>query len=151
MTKNWSLSFVLGLFVMAMGISLVLFSPKLREFSQGLLFRDGREVLSSLEAVFDGRKYKVLKLRDIEGILIEIYEIDQETSAIQFVDRSYLSDNKDAYYDMNDKKMNLFLKDINKDNIPEIITPSYDRNLVAHLNIFAFDPMTRKFVKLSEH
>lgn len=151
MNKGWSLEFVIGLFVLSMGVSIVLFSPSIRKINQGLLFQDGREVLSSLDARFDGKNYKILKLRDIEGILIEIYAINANSGAVEFVDRSYLSDNKDAFYDMNDKKMNLFLKDINDDSIPEIITPSYDKNLIAHLNIFSFDTMRGKLVKLSDH
>lgn len=151
MNKGWSIEFVIGLFILSMGISIVLFSPNIREINQGFLFKDGREVLSSLDASFSGKKYKILKLRDIEGILIEIYAVQADSGSIEFVDRSYLSDSKDAFYDMDNKQMNLFLKDINNDSIPEIITPSYDKNLIAHLNIFAFDTMTGKLVKLSEH
>ena len=39
--------------------------------------------------------------------------------------------------------------DVNGDNVPDIIAPSFDSDLVAHMNIYTFNPDTKKFEKLT--
>ena len=45
---------------------------------------------------------------------------------------------------------NLALKDIDGDNSMEIIVPTYDSNLVAHLNVYKYDPFSRRFIQMSK-
>ena len=56
-----------------------------------------------------------------------------------------LPDNKEGYFDFQGQATNLGLADINDDNIPEILAPSYDQRLEPHLNVYSFDPNTKAF------
>ena len=44
---------------------------------------------------------------------------------------------------------NLGLYDINNDNIPEILAPTYDNKLNPHLNVYSYDSEIKKFKLLS--
>ncbi|MEZ4870891.1 MAG: hypothetical protein R2827_01335 [Bdellovibrionales bacterium] len=44
---------------------------------------------------------------------------------------------------------NLAVDDVNGDNIPEIIAPSFDKHLVAHMNVFSYNPVTKKFENIT--
>ena len=69
--------------------------------------------------------------------MVEFYK--KENEQLIFLDRKKLVGFKDAFYRFGDKKHNLFLKDVNGDQSPEIIVPTIDKNLQARLNVFIFD------------
>ena len=97
-----------------------------------------------------GSTYKILKLKDVKGLALEVYKLTEE-GLYELADREELTDTKDAYYVFNDKKLNLFLKDLDDDKFPEIVLPSIDKNMAARLNVYSFDIYTGKLNKESRH
>ena len=115
------------------------------------IFSGDREVLSLIKTNFYEKHYKIVKIRAAKNLYLEIYEWKGHEGIFDLVDRVRLTDSKDAYYKLEEKQTNLFLKDMDNDNFPEIITPSYDKNMIAHLNVFSYDVDNKKLIKLSKH
>ena len=151
MFQGRSLALVLALFLGSLGASFLLFHPMVREASFGFIFSGDREVLSLIKTNFYQGHYKIVKVRAAKNLFLEIYEWKGREGIFDLVDRVRLTDSKDAFYKIDDKKTNLFLKDMDNDSFPEIITPSYDKNMIAHLNVFSYDVDNKKLIKLSDH
>lgn len=137
------------LFFISVLLSFVMLNPSVKKFTMDLLHLSGRDVLSTLEFEKDDKKYKLLKVSGPQGLSVELYRVEE--GQILKLDTHYLVDKLDASYRFKDSKHNLLLKDLNKDGEPEIILPSLDKNMKARLNVFAFDPINEKLIKLSQH
>lgn len=143
------MKFGLGLFLISILASFILLNPSIKSKTLALFVGTQREVLSQLIMEEAGQSYKILKVKTVEGLLIEIYKVADD----QFIllDSQTLTDKKDAHYKFGSKKHNLFLKDINNDGQSEIILPSLDKNMKARLNVFHFDPISEKLQKVTPH
>ncbi len=134
---------------MSILVSFTLLNPKVQSKLTSLFFGTGRSVLAQMEMDLEGQKYKVIKVSDIQGLAIEIYKYTDE--GLFFMDSSPLTDKKDGFYKFEDKKYNLFLKDINGDSRNEIVTPTVDKYIKGRLNVFFFDPDTEQLKKVTKH
>lgn len=145
--KSFHLALIL--FLISVLVSFALVNPKVKKWTQSLLIDTDRRVLSQLDTSIDKMNVKILKIKEMKGLFLEIYK--KTDASPQLLDRVMLTDKKDAFYSFENKKLNLFLKDINEDKIPEILVPTIDKNMTAHLNIFSFSSVTEKLEKISEH
>lgn len=139
----------IGLFLISILASFVLLNPKIKSKTLEIFVGTQREVLSQLIMERSGQEYKILKVKTVEGLLVEVYKVTDDHFLL--LDSQSLTDKKDAYYKFGDKKHNLFLKDINEDGQPEIILPSLDKNMKARLNVFLFDPISETLQKVTQH
>jgi hypothetical protein len=137
------------LFILATLISFVILNPKFKQKTFSLFIKSHRIVLSQMDYKTSVANYRIIKLLDAKGLMIEIYRYDQDNMIL--LDSQTLTDKKDAFYKFGDNKYNLFIKDLNKDGQEEIILPSLDKNLKARLNIFIFDPINEKLEKITQH
>ncbi len=137
------------LFFISIVISFILLNSKVQSKFIHLFFGTGRSVLAQMEMDMEGQKYKVIKVSNTQGLAIEIYRNTDEGPF--FIDSKTLTDKKDGFYKFNNKKYNLFLKDINGDGRNEIVTPTVDKNMKGRLNIFFFDPETEQLNKMTKH
>ena len=117
---------------------------------QHYFLQTDRKVLSQVTMTKGEIVYKILKVQDLKGLSVEIYQKDTNDQ-FKLVDSDVLTDRKDAYYVFNKQKLNLFLKDIDNDNFPEIVLPSIDKNMSARLNIYSFNTYTGQLKKVSKH
>lgn len=85
----------------------------------------------------------MIKIKTHEGLFLEIYGLSAEGGR-PLLDRIQLPDRRDGYLNFGTNTANLFLQDMDGDDVPEIIAPSFDENLVAHLNIYRFNPTSLK-------
>ena len=134
---------------MSIVISFTLLNPKVQSGLIKLFFKTERSVLAQMEMDLEGQKYKVIKVSNFQGLAIEIYR--QTDEGPFFIDSQPLTDKKDGFYKFENKKYNLFLKDINGDGRNEIVTPTVDKNMRGRLNVFFFDPDTEQLKKITRH
>lgn len=138
-----------GLFVLGLALSMVMIlHPEVRTAIRKSVKPEDRTVLSvALAQLGDGIPYRVVKVRTLEGIQIEVYKSQNETR-MNLVDRVDLPQHKDAHFSFSGGSTNLAVDDINGDGRTEVIVPSLDKQLVAHLAIFEFHPETGRLKRL---
>ncbi len=104
-------------------------------------------ILSSLtgQVKNDGNYYKILKKKIGKKIFLEIFNINNIDSNSTKI---LLQGSFDAHYDLVRKASNLFLKDINGDQIPEIFAPTYDYGLKSYYNIYSYSVSAQTFLPI---
>ena len=132
----------LGIFLIGL---LCVLHPDLRTYLRGVFRQQFREILSTAKGPIlkDFALSRVIKVRTNSGLFIEIYG-GAKNGARPLLDRVQLPDRRDGYFSFGGRTSNLFVHDVDGDQIPEIIAPSFDENLVAHLNVFSYNQETSK-------
>lgn len=140
----------IGLFILSILVSFVLLNPSIKNKTMGYFLNRNKLILSQLEMQGpNGEIYKVLKVSNRKGLGVEVYK-NMDGSPV-LLSAVQLTDKKDAFYKFDDKKHNLFLKDINEDGVDDIILPSIDKNMKARLNVFTFDFVNETLTKVTQH
>ncbi len=139
----------IALFFISIIVSVILLNPRIKSKTLELFVGTQREVLSQLIMNDSGQEYKILKVKTVDGLIVEIYKISEDHFIL--LDSQALTDKKDAFYKFGNSKHNLFLKDLNEDGRSEIILPTLDKNMKARLNVFIFDPISEKLEKVTQH
>ncbi len=141
--------FIRGVFILSFGLSMIMvLHPDVRTAVKGRIKPEDRSVLSVAMAQFEtGIPYRIVKVRTSEGIQLELYRSPQD-SRVNLIDRVDLLFHKDAHFNFSGGTTNLAVDDINGDGQPEIIVPTLDKQLVAHLAVFQFDLTSKKLKRL---
>lgn len=139
--------------LMAVGAFVAVTHPDVRAAVRGTLRSDFRTVISTAKGDLSGTgsMYTVAKVKTRDNIYLEIFETVADAaanSAPHLVERIELADARDAYFNFDGQATNLAIEDINGDGRPEILAPTFDRNLVGRLNVFQYDDATRDFRKI---
>ncbi len=123
--------------------------PDIRNQIRSLFLKDYRVVVSSTLADFaaNGTPMEVVKVKTRHALFLEIYKSNPDGSQ-KLVDRLELKDQTDGYFSFNGQATNLAIDDIDGDGRPEILAPSFDRDLVGHLNIYRYVPAREHFEKV---
>jgi len=108
-----------------------------------------RTVISTAQAHLagDARAFTIAKVKAGGLLSLEIFE-NFGNGQQKLVEKIQLPDTRDGFFDFNGHASNLAVSDINDDGRPEILAPSFDNNLVGHLNIYSFDPESNAFQKV---
>lgn len=120
--------------------------PDIRNTVKNIFFSDHREILSIAKGDFVGNASHIVKVRTHEGLVIEVYG-KNSVQQIALLDRIVLKDHKDGYFNFNGEAANLVVNDINEDNTMEILVPSFNKNLIAELNVYRFNSNVQKLEK----
>lgn len=131
------------LFVIMLMSALV---PDIRSALRTTMIVDFRTVVSTAhgDLLGIGRDLTVAKVRTRDSLFIEVYE-PRENGGQRLVERIELEDKKDGYFNFNGRATNLAIDDIDGDGRLEILAPSFDQNLVGHLNVFSYNQGTGLF------
>lgn len=132
---------ILGL---ALSMSMV-FHPSVKSAIRTVFVKEQRSILSTAKGLFNDAKdsFSFVKIKTREAIFIEVYrELDAKT---EFVDRIELPKHKDAFFTFNGQTTNLAIDDIDGDQSPELLVPTFDSELVAHLSVFKFNASSNRF------
>lgn len=136
----------------AVSLALIILTiiPKSRELIRSLIISPSRVVLAKIEAEVTpgGPKLIVLKVKTADTLAIEIFSRENDDSNHKFRRRIVLDENRDAYFNFRGNATNLAFSDIDKDGSLEIIAPTFDQDLVPHLNLFKYDTDRADFFKL---
>lgn len=139
-----------GLFILSLLVSFVILNPSVRKKTVSFFLNSQREILSHLEFQRNQNLYKVVKVKNLKGLSLELYKEMEEGFVL--LDSEQLTDKTDAFYKFDENgQHNLFLKDLSGNGEAEIILPSLDKNMKARLNVFSFDPENEELIKLSQH
>jgi hypothetical protein len=135
--KKWVFLFLIAAIVIAVLSSLSGVQKKISP----LLDNQGRKVLAKITSFYgvEQNQFLILKVKDGEGIRIEIFEIDKNTAAQTFKQKFDLYQDSDAYVTIDKNSTNLALSDVDKDGQLDILAPTVDRNGNLRLNTFRFN------------
>jgi maltose-binding protein MalE len=146
--KKWVFFFLAAALSVAVLSSLTSVQKKLSPFFEN----SSRNVLAKVSTFYGLDQYQILilKVKDNQGIQIEIYEIDAKTSAQILKQKFDLSQDSDAYVTIDKNSTNLALSDVDKDGQLDILAPSVDRNGNLRLNTFRYNSDLKNFEPYSE-
>lgn len=135
--KKWVFLFLIAAIVIAVLSSLSGVQKKLSP----LLDAQSRKVLAKTNSFYgvEQDQFLVLKIKDSEGIHIEVFQIEKATSAQTFKQKFDLFQDSDAYVTIDKNSTNLALSDVDKDGQLDILAPTVDRNGNLRLNTFRYN------------
>lgn len=124
----------------------VVLTPSLRQRIQSHFLHDGREILATAEGdlLNNGGMAKVIKYRDREGIHVEVLSL-QPDGSLTMVERIQLPDRHDGLFNFHGHVTRLAIADVDQDGHLELLAPTFDNQLVPHLNVFRYNPATLHF------
>jgi hypothetical protein len=146
-TQNILYQFTFGFLIFGAAVAFVAaVHPDLRSSVRSATRTDFRQVLSTARGNLtgDGKQYTVAKIKTRDSLSLEVYET-LEDGGTKLIERMILPDFRDGYFSFNGQATNLAIEDINEDGRPEILAPSFDQNLVGHLNVYTFNPDRKEF------
>lgn len=141
-TAKWLLlTFLLLLAAVALAVVL---TPALRERIQATMISSEREILATAEGdlLRDGSIVKVVKIRQGEGIWVEVLK---DSGPNKLIDRILLPDKHDGLFNYQGHVTRLAIADIDGDGLMELLAPTFDQQLIPHLNVFRFNVDQKKF------
>ncbi len=124
----------------------MVFHPDVRSSLRSIFKPEQRSVLSTAKAIFSTSEgeFNFVKIRTLDGIYVEVYKKGSHSESV-LVDRIELPKHKDAFFTFNGQATNLAIDDIDSDTQLELLVPSFDSQLIAHLNVFKFNPESHRF------
>lgn len=134
------------LLLVAAGLMAAAITPAIRQRVQSWLSHSGRTVLATAEGdlLGDGQPIKAIKIREGDEIFVEIVRV-LPSGATEPIDRVTLPDRHDGLFNFRGHITRLAITDVDGDNRPELLAPSFDGQLVPHLNVFRYNPATSHF------
>ena len=123
--------------------------PDVRSQVRGFFLKDYRVVVSTAtgDLFGNGTKLFVTKVKTQDSLFLEVYE-PLANGGQKLVDRIELPDKKDGFFNFNGQATNLVIDDVDGDGRPEILAPSFDKNLVGHLNVYHYNTEAHEFQRL---
>jgi hypothetical protein len=91
----------------------------------------------------DGSLVKAVKYKGNNGIFIEILRSTE--GAYTLVDRIDLPDKHDGMFNFHGHVTRLAITDIDNNGTAELLAPTFDAQLVPHLNIFHYNGALKRF------
>lgn len=132
--------------VIAAALVATVLIPSLRERAQHYFMHEENEILATAEGdlLNDGSVTKVLKVRSGDGIYVEVLKM-KPNGDTTVVDRIVLPDKHDGLFNYQGHVTRLAIADIDNDGKYELLAPTFDNQLVPHLNVFHFNPESGHF------
>lgn len=136
--------------LLSMGLITIAVIPQLRDSAKSLFAFDHRQIIAKVTGLLapQGPHIMVLKTQDRNSLALEIYEqgANQEMTLLQKIP---LQESHDGYVSLKGNATNLALTDTDGDNVMEIVTPTFDEQLIPRLNVFKYNSLTKSFSKIS--
>ncbi|MGE0763939.1 MAG: hypothetical protein AB7N80_11725 [Bdellovibrionales bacterium] len=146
--KKWPWHVLWALLIMAtLMVSAILLHPEWRVRVQAYFMPEKKELLATVsgDLLGDGQELKILKFATARGLVVEVHAAQPDAlKPFTLVDKIFIPDRHDGFFSLNSQATRLALVDVDGDGKPEIIAPSFDDKLVAHLNTLRLDPDTRR-------
>jgi hypothetical protein len=143
-TQRW-IAFSVLMLTAACLLAAVL-TPSIRERLQERFLPVGREILATAEGdlLNDGGMSKVIKYRNRDGIFVEILKMEGN-GGTALVDRVLLPDKHDGLFNFQGRVTRLAIADVDHDGKMELLAPTFDNQLVPHLNVFRYNAAIGRF------
>jgi len=127
--------------------NIALFSFPVRQWIQARMNVNQSEILSVAQGdlLNDGSRVKVVKFKTMEGIVLEFYSDNRNGSRYQ-ISRVVLPNAKDAFFNHRGEAVQLAITDLDGDGTMELLSPTFDDQLIAYLNPFRYSPEVKGFI-----
>jgi hypothetical protein len=147
MKSNNILISILSALVITLTIIAVI--PNFREKLKSLLVPNSRKVLATIRGDLrnDGTLVSVIKVKTTDSLSLEFYEVTDVS--MQMIQKEELPDQNEGYFTFMGDATNLALSNIDEDPLLEILVPTFDENLVAHLTVYKYNTEVRRFEKIA--
>lgn len=144
MNRKWI--FIALSALLAAGLVVAAAIPSVRESIQARITPKSHELLATADGdlLGDGTAVKVIKFRNGEGIYVEVLKM-LPSGDTSLIDRILLPDKHDGMFNYQGHVTRLAVADIDNDGKMELLVPTFDNQLVPHLNVFRFNPILGKF------
>lgn len=121
--------------------------PSFRAAVRDFFDNSSREIIAKVRGQLSatGPDVTVLKIKNKNTISLEIYS----TESMTLMAKVPLMEVSDGYFFVKGNATNLALTDVDKDEVSEIVVPTYDDKMVPRLNIFKFNPATQSFDRVN--
>ena len=135
----------------ALSLIVILCIPSLRTQIRSQIIKPERKVLSIANGnlLNNGEFVKVIKYQTLEGIVVEVLSSD-ESGSRSVIDRIPIKGEYDGFFDFYGQASQLAIVDVDEDGQLELVAPTFDKQLVAHLNVFKYNPASKQFEPLQE-
>jgi hypothetical protein len=132
--------------IAAIGMLVIVAVPSWRLAVQEFFTTPGHEILATAEGdlLGDGSNCKVIKYVGSEGVYVEIRKLAPDGNS-SLVDRVLLPDKHDGLFNFRGHVTRLALFDVDKDGKLELLAPTFDNQLVPHLNVLKYNLSTGHF------
>ena len=113
-----------------------------REAFQHFFLKNKRVVLAKAVGDLTGRneQFTVLKVKTRDTLSIEVYQnTDPENASTTFLSRHVFPEKRESQFTFQGNAVSLILMDVNADGSLEIVTSTYDENLVAKVYVLHFN------------
>lgn len=141
-----------------LSLVLTLARPPWREAVQKWYWEDDRQVLAVLDLAIKDQSgpdfIKVIKVKEAGLLYLEFYRISIShqldgalgaDSQIEKIQKVKLANTFDGYFTVGDQVTNLAAINIDSDEQLEVLIPSFNRDLVASLDVAKYNPANRRF------
>lgn len=132
--------------VFAICLAVAALVPSLRERARAMFLHSENELLASAEGdlLNDGTFAKVIKFRSGENLYVEVLKV-KDNGDTSVVERILLPDKHDGLFNFQGHVTRLAIADIDNDGKFELLAPTFDNQLVPHLNVFHYNPAIGQF------
>jgi len=139
-TTRYTTLYIVILVVLAIVAAVLSSLPAVQNQARSLFTKAPRLILAKINAFYgvEQIEFLILKIKDSDGIQIEIYEVIDKNKQT-FKQKFELTQDSDAYITLDKNTTNLALSDVDKDGQLDILAPSVDRNGNLRLNTFRFN------------
>jgi archaellum component FlaF (FlaF/FlaG flagellin family) len=137
--------------LIALGALFIASEPSAKSKFTSKILPNERTILSAAQGdvLNNGTRAKVLKVFTNGELFIEVYG-PTENGIAPLIDQIRLGSKRNGYFMFNGQATTLAIDDVNGDSKLEILAPTFDKNLLAHLNVFQYDEAIKSFQRLSQ-
>lgn len=120
--------------------------PSWRTSVQEYFTKPEHDILATAEGdlLGDGSNCKVIKYMGSEGVYVEIRKLKPDGNS-DLVDRVLMPDKHDGLFNFQGHVTRLAIYDIDQDGKLEVLAPTFDNQLIPHMNILKYNSDSRHF------
>ena len=129
-------------------ITVIAVVPTFREKLRAILIPSSRHVLATVRGDLrnDGTIISVSTVKKNDSLSLEFYEVNNDS--MRLMQREELQDRNEGYFTFMGEATNLAISNIDEDPLIEVLVPTFDENLVAHLTVYKYNSANRYFEKI---
>ena len=94
----------------------------------------------------DGSLVKVIKLKTAEGIVLEFYTDVDSNGSRNLISRVEIPHAQDGFFDHRGQAVQLAVVDLDGDGTMELLSPTFDGQLMAWLNPYRYSKEEKAFI-----
>jgi hypothetical protein len=143
--KGLALIFALAVLLALFTVAAVI--PSIRFRVKEYLSFNGRDIIAKTTGYItpEGPFVSVFKIREEGSLVLEVYTTPDEDGNPRLLQKIILDETRDGYFNFQGNATNLALSDTDQDGAMDILSPTYDEQMTARLNVFRFNRATQNF------